>query len=145
MSGYSGTPLLKKLGIKAGSRVAFVGKPAGYEATLGELPPGIKLSEQLIGRFDSVQVFATEEADLAKRFARAKSHLLPDGMIWISWPKKSAGVKTNLNENRIREMGLALGLVDVKVCAVDETWSGLKFVYRVKDRRSLVARTSVRA
>ncbi len=101
------------------------------------MPEGAIYSQTLTGKLDFVQLFATKRKELAKKFADAKEHLAADGMIWISWPKKSSGVKTDLDENAIREIGLAIGLVDVKVCAVDGTWSGLKFVYRLKDRSAI--------
>ena len=132
-AGYSGTPLHKKLGIKAGDRVWFSGNPDGYEAELqkaGEFQLAPKLSINL----DFLHLFTTSRNDLTRSFPKLKSALKPDGMVWISWPKKSSGVKTDLDENIVRELGLRAGLVDVKVCAVDDVWSGLKFVFRVKDR-----------
>lgn len=134
MAGYSGTPLVKKLGIKPGQRIALLSSPPAYRKTLGALPDQVSCAEQLGARLDFIQLFATTQADLKRRFKEAKGCLATDGSLWISWPKKASGVATDLNENLIREIGLGLGLVDVKVCAVDETWSGLKFVYRLKDR-----------
>lgn len=128
---------MQKLGIKAGARIVLLAEPPDYTATLGELPPDVLVEHKLAGKFDFVHIFATTKAGLEKKFAAAKSHLLPDGLVWISWPKKAAKMKTDLNENLIREIGLGLGLVDVKVCAVDETWSGLKFVYRLQDRAAI--------
>jgi hypothetical protein len=133
-AGYSTRSLPDKLGIKAAARVALVGAPSGYEATLGKLPPGVIRAKALRGPLDLVQVFVKSRAELARRFPALKKALAIDGALWVSWPKKASGVATDLDENVIREVGLAQGLVDVKVCAVDEVWSGLKFVYRLADR-----------
>jgi hypothetical protein len=135
MAGYSGTPLVKKLGIKPGQRIALVSRPAGYRKTLVQLPGSVNCAEQLSEELDFIQLFVTSQAELKRRFAQAKACLAATGSLWVSWPKKASGVTSDLNENIVREIGLALGLVDVKVCAVDETWSGLKFVYRLRDRR----------
>lgn len=135
MAGYSGTPLVKKLGIKPGQRIALLSAPTQYRRTLGPLPEKVGCAEGLSEKLDFIQLFVTSRAELKNRFAQAKGCLAADGSLWISWPKKASGVATDLNENAVREIGLALGLVDVKVCAVDETWSGLKFVFRLKDRR----------
>jgi hypothetical protein len=132
-AGYSTRSLSDKLGIKAGARIAFVGAPKGYDATLGELPP-VTQAETLRGPLDLIQVFVTSRAELARRFPTLKKALAIDGALWVSWPKKASGVATDVVEDVVREIGLAQGLVDVKVCAVDETWSGLKFVYRLADR-----------
>lgn len=134
MAGYSGTPLIKKLGIKPGQRIALLSGPPGYRKTLGPLPGEVKWAEQLDENLDFIQLFVTTQAELKRRFKEAKECLAAQGSLWVSWPKKASGVATDLNENTIRKLGLELGLVDVKVCAVDETWSGLKFVYRLKDR-----------
>jgi len=125
---------LKKLGIKNGQRVAFVDEPENYLHSLGQLPPGAVCVDRLSGTLDLIQLFATTQAQLKRSFTQARKHLASNGALWVSWPKRSSGVNTDLNENIVREIGLALGLVDVKVCAVDDTWSGLKFVYRLKDR-----------
>ena len=101
---------------------------------LGPLPDRVNCAEQLGEKLDFIQLFATTQADLKRRFKEAKGCLAANGSFWISWPKKASGMASDLNENLVREVGLGLGLVDVKVCAVDETWSGLKFVYRLKDR-----------
>ena len=134
MAGYSGTPLAKKLGIKPGQRIVVLSGPSGYRKTLGALPERVNCAERLSDKLDLIQLFVTSQAELKQRFNQAKRCLAVDGALWISWPKKASGVATDLTENVVRENGLALGLVDVKVCAVDETWSGLKFVYRLKDR-----------
>jgi hypothetical protein len=133
-AGYSNKPLVDKLGIKAGTRLLLLGAPAGYATTLGPLPKGVVQARTLAGAFDFIQFFTTRRADLERRFAALAKALEPAGMLWISWPKKAAGVPTDLTENVVREVALAGGLVDVKVCAVDDTWSGLKLVRRLKDR-----------
>lgn len=133
MAGYSSAPLAKKLGIAEGSRLAVVAAPNDFADSL-ELPPRVVLRTQARGRLDVVVFFATRRAELARRFPSMKRGLEPDGGLWIAWPKHTSGVATDLSENPVRELGLANGLVDNKVVAIDETWSGLRFVYRVKDR-----------
>ena len=133
-AGYSGTPLVKKLGIKSGARVAFVDAPSDYHETLGPLPEGVTVLQRPGKSMDFMQAFVTDRATLERKFASCKSALSPTGMLWISWPKKSSDMHSDLDGNIVRSVGLKGGLVDVKVCAVDETWSGLKFVRRVKDR-----------
>ncbi len=134
MAGYSPRSLVDKLGIKEGFRVALVEPPEGYRTILGVLPEGTVevLSSETDLNF--VQCFARRRLDLEKLLPKLKSKIRFDGMLWISWPKGSSGVATDVNENVVREIALKNGLVDVKVCAVDETWSGLKLVYRTKDR-----------
>jgi hypothetical protein len=134
-AGYSGTPLPKKLGLKSGQRILILGAPEGYDATLGNLPDGLERVDSLAGTFDFIQFFTVERGELEMQFPPLKAALAQDGMLWISWPKKAAKIPTDLDENIIRDIGLANGLVDVKVAAIDERWSGLKFVYRLKDRR----------
>jgi hypothetical protein len=136
MAGYSGTPLPKKLGIKEGHRVALLQAPAGFAATLGALPAGVAVRDGLRGKepLDLIVFFTASRADLERRFAKLAGRLVSSGGLWISWPKKSSGVATDLTENIVREIGLDAGLVDNKVCAVDETWSGLRFVVRLADR-----------
>lgn len=134
MAGYSSTPLAKKLGIKGGSRVALVNAPDDFEATLGELPDNVDLVKRINNSIDIILLFVTSERTLARDFARLAKKLVSNGMIWIAWPKKSSGVATDLTFANVQRIGLDAGLVDVKICAVDETWSGLKFVYRLKDR-----------
>ncbi|MDQ6870838.1 MAG: DUF3052 domain-containing protein [Gemmatimonadota bacterium] len=131
-AGYSGTPLIAKLGIKAGVRAQIVNPPADFSETLGSLPEGVTVASR--GALDFVLLFVTRKTDLARRFPSLLHRLESNGQLWISWPKKSSGAPTDLTENVIRAMGLELGVVDVKVCAVDATWSGLKFVRRLKDR-----------
>lgn len=133
-AGYSKKSLVEKLGIKDGYVIAIVGAPGDYAATLGKLPAGVKQSNKLKGPLDFIQFFASKRAHLEERFPKLQTALSPSGMLWVSWPKGSSGVPTDLTENVVREIGLANGLVDVKVCAVDEVWSGLKFVFRLKDR-----------
>jgi hypothetical protein len=134
MPGYSGTPLPKKLGIKDGYRISFVDIPP---EVLTELKPSLAKC-QLVpdGKLplDFAMLFTKSAATLAKQFQRLTKLLSPAGMLWVSWPKKSSGIETDLDENKIRDIGLAAGLVDVKVCAVTDIWSGLKFVRRLKDR-----------
>jgi len=138
-AGYSGTPLLKKLGIKPGARVLLLNAPVGYLALLGPLPADVTLLSAPVGPLDFVQLFSRESAEVVEWFPRLKAALAPAGALWISWPKRAARIPTDLWENRIRDLGLRHGLVDVKVCAVDENWSGLKFVYRLQDRAALSA------
>jgi hypothetical protein len=134
MAGYSKTPLVQKLGIKSGFEIALLNAPEGYDDTLGPLPDGVIVHSTLEAPLDLIQFFSKEQAVLRAEFPVLKQSLKPDGALWISWPKKSAKVPTDLDENVLREIGLSQGLVDVKVCAVDEVWSALKFVYRTEDR-----------
>jgi hypothetical protein len=133
MPGYSGTPLPKKLGIKAGFRVQLANAPAEVRAELREA-----LAECAVAKpgdaLDFAMIFTKSRAELTKEFSRIAKRLAPAGMLWVSWPKKSSGVKTDIDEHGVRGIGLDAGLVDVKECAVTEVWSGLKFVRRVKDR-----------
>ena len=133
MAGYSGTPLIKKLGIKPGFNVLFVNAPAGFTNDL-ELPNDVVARPTARTRLDFVLLFVKSQKELEQKFSLLAAKLTPAGMLWISWPKKTSRVQTDLNENVIRHIGLAKGMVDVKVCAVDEVWSGLKFVFRLKDR-----------
>jgi hypothetical protein len=129
--------LAKKLGIKAGSRVALVRAPDGFdETTLAPLPDGVRVRTQARAAQDVVLFFATRRAELDRRFDGLANAVAPEGGLWIAWPKKTAGVATDLSENVVRDVGLAHGLVDNKVCAVDDVWSGLRFVCRLKDRPS---------
>lgn len=136
MPGYSGTPLPKKLGIKAGFRAYLVEMPPEVRAELRAELSGCEVVRDGDKSLDFAMVFTKSKKTLIKDFKRVTKSLGPAGIFWISWPKKSSGVITDLDENIIREIGLAAGLVDVKVCAVTEVWSGLKFVRRVKDRWS---------
>src|SRR6185369_10312856 len=136
MAGYSSTPLPKKLGIKENSRLAFVNAPAGFQDYLGPLPASAEVVKRLTKPLDLVLFFVTTERVLAKEFSKLADKLTTNGMIWIAWPKKSSGVTTDLSFERVQRIGLDAGLVDVKICAIDETWSGLKFVFRLRDRKS---------
>ena len=133
-AGYSGTPLAKKLGIKAGHRVGLIGAPEGFEATLEGLPEGVRLSRRAAGRLDVIVFFTRRASELARRFGGLADQLDEAGGLWVAWPKKSSGVATDVVEGVVRQTGLAGGLVDNKICAVDETWSALRFVYRLRDR-----------
>jgi hypothetical protein len=128
--GYSGRPLAAKLGIKANAAVCLYGAPEDYAGLLDPLPDGVKFSSELTADTDVVHLFATVRADLAEALAKCRREMRPDAMVWASWPKKSAKVPTDITEDTIREVALPLGLVDVKVCAVNEVWSGLKLVIR---------------
>ncbi|MFL6314050.1 MAG: DUF3052 domain-containing protein [Terriglobales bacterium] len=136
MAGYSGTPLIQKIGIKPGHRIILRNHPASFIKGLGKLPEGTQTAERVSGNANVVVYFTDRLAELQKDFARLSAALVPDGMLWIGWPKKASGRPTDLTEDIVRRVGLECGLVDVKVCAIDETWSGLKFVIRVKDRKS---------
>jgi hypothetical protein len=133
-AGYSGTPLPRKLGIKPGARLALVAAPAGFEAVLGELPPGVSVRRRLQGTFDVIVAFFDARAELERRLPTCRNALDQAGGLWVAWPKRSSGMTTDLGEGTVRELGLAAGLVDNKVCAIDATWSGLRFVYRLADR-----------
>jgi hypothetical protein len=132
MAGYSGTPLAKKLGIKPGIRIAFLKLPPEVEAELKEYLCSCRRVHS--GILDFAMIFSQAPQSLENEVARFAARLVPAGILWVSWPKKSSGVVTDLTENEVRRIGLAAGLVDVKVCAVSEIWSGLKFVIRLKDR-----------
>jgi hypothetical protein len=135
MGGYSGTPLPKKLGIREGARVVLVQAPAGF--SLGELPEGAAVGTRLRDRLDVILFFTRRRDELERRFTELARRLQPAGALWIGWPKKSSGVESDLDEAAVMEIGLAEGdLVDNKFCAIDETWSGLRFVVR-KERRAL--------
>ena len=135
VAGYSGTPLPRKLGIKPGQRIAFVGAPPAFAEALGKLPEGVDAPRtQVRGPLDLVVAFFVERRALERRLPRLVAALHPAGALWIAWPKRAARVDTDLTEDVVRELALAAGVVDVKVCAIDATWSGLKLVVRVKDR-----------
>lgn len=135
MAGYSATPLLQKLGLKPGMRAVFIDEPDGYRRTLGKLPSDLQLLSRAGKDMDFIHVFCESVRGLQQRLPAAKQALARDGLLWVSWPKKTSGVATDLTESEVRNEGLKQGLVDVKICAVDDTWSGLKFVYRLKDRK----------
>jgi hypothetical protein len=134
MAGYSKRSLVEKLGIKADAAIAILGAPKGYARTLGALPKGVTRRATAAGPLDFVHFFAREQRELKRAFRALERALTPAGALWISWPKQASGVPTDLTENGVRAIGLAHGLVDIKVAAVDDVWSGLKFVRRLKDR-----------
>jgi hypothetical protein len=134
MVGYSGTALDKKLGIKPQFRVALPGLPADVRAELKAALGDCRIATDGRSPLDFAMIFVKSQADLEKNFSHYSKQLVPAGMLWVSWPKKSSGLATDLTENDVRRIGLEAGLVDVKLCAVSEIWSGLKFVIRVKDR-----------
>ena len=135
MAGYSGTPLPKKLGIKPGHRVLALGAPDGFaDGTLGELPDGVSLRTTARGTADVIVSFHDRRAELARRMPRLRELMEPAAGLWIAWPKRASGVDTDLTEDLVRELALANRLVDNKVCAIDETWSGLRLVIRLRDR-----------
>jgi hypothetical protein len=135
MTGYSGTPLAKKLGIKTGSRVATTGAPSSYARLLAPLPEGVRFERSLGPNTDIAHIFVTERAKLGQALRAALKKMKRDAAIWVSWPKKAAKMETDITEDTIREIALPIGLVDIKVCAVDETWSGLKLVLRKEMRK----------
>jgi hypothetical protein len=139
MAGYSGTPLIKKIGIKESYRVALVDSPDGFTKELGPMPEAAKFvsanGASKAGTLDVVLLFLKSRASLEKQLPNLKKRITQSGMIWAAWPKRASRVETDLNENVIRDTALALGLVDIKVCAINDTWSGLKLVIPVKDRK----------
>jgi hypothetical protein len=134
MPGYSGTPLPKKLGIKDGARVRVFDMPGDVHAALKQSLAQCEILPEGKVQADFAMLFTKSKSELSVKFAQITKQLAPAGMLWISWPKKSSGVATDLSEDIVRQIGLSAGLVDVKVCAVTEVWSGLKFVRRLKDR-----------
>jgi hypothetical protein len=134
-AGYSGTPLPKKLGIKPGHRVLLLSAPEHFEdGTLGELPDGVKVGRRLGGKADVIVSFHTERADLARRMPKLRTAMEPAAGLWIAWPKKASKLPTDLTENVVRDLALENVLVDNKVAALDEQWSGLRLVIRLRDR-----------
>jgi len=133
--GYSGKPLVEKLGIKPGQKVAFLKAPAYYESLLTGMPAGVTVAHELSGELDFVQLFVTSEGSLERELKMSMGRIKQDGMIWVSWPKGGSKSQAGFDESKVRSIGLKSGLVDVKICAVDERWSALKFVKRLKDRR----------
>ncbi|MDE2836197.1 MAG: DUF3052 domain-containing protein [Chloroflexota bacterium] len=136
MAGYSGTPLPRKLGIKAGATLAIEGAPAGFDATLGELPDGVTRADDGEAGVDVLLAFHVSRHALESMFIDQACRIAPDGGYWIAWPKRASGVPTDITEDVLREVILPAGLVDNKVCAIDDTWSGLRFVVR-KERRAV--------
>jgi hypothetical protein len=136
-AGYSKKSLIQKLGIGEGFIITIINSPIGYAKKLGKLPRNVLVGDAGSERkFDCIQFFTKNHQQLETEFPKLKNKILQSGMLWISWPKRSSGEKTDLNDNVVREIGLANGMVDVKVAAIDETWSGLKFVFRIRDRKS---------
>ena len=133
-AGYSGTPLAKKLGIRAGDTVTLLGAPEGFEDELDGLPDGVQLRRRTGGNPEVVLLFTTKARELERRFPGLARSVWPDGSVWVAWPKRASGVATDLDENRLRDIGLPHGLVDNKVCAVNNVWSGLRFVWRRDNR-----------
>ena len=134
MAGYSATPLPKKLGIKDSARIALINAPKDFARELGELPPNAEIVTRITKPLDIVLLFVLNERALIRDFDKLAKKLASNGMIWVAWPKKSSGVATDLSFDRVQRIGLDSGLVDVKICAIDDVWSGLKFVIRLKDR-----------
>jgi hypothetical protein len=136
-AGYSETPLPKKLGIKEGHKVAILRPPAGFERTLGELPKGVRVQSGFAGKasLDVVVVFVTRRSQLERQLSSIRRRMTPEAGLWVAWPKKSSGVATDVSEHVVREIALPTGLVDNKVCAIDGTWSGLRLVIRLRNRR----------
>jgi hypothetical protein len=134
-AGYSGTPLPRKLGIKPDARLGLIGAPDGFDETLGELPPGVRVRRRLGGQpFDVLVAFFARRSEMDRRLPALAAGLDPAGGLWIAWPKRASGVPTDVTEDVVRGAGLAAGLVDNKVCAIDQVWSGLRLVYRLRDR-----------
>jgi hypothetical protein len=133
-AGYSKRSLVEKLGIRPGARIAILHAPRGYKTTLGKLPPGVRVATAARGSLPFIQFFTTTRKALEGKFSALVGALAPDGALWVSWPKRASGVATDVTEDVVRGVALAGGLVDVKVAAIDEVWSGLKLVRRVKNR-----------
>ena len=134
VAGYSGKPLIEKLGIRPGYRISIANAPGHYLGLLGKLPEGAELLGGRASGLDVLHLFAGNRGQLSEAFPRAMQRIKSDGVLWVSWTKQTSASKSDLNENIVREIGLAHGLVDVKVAAIDQDWSALKFVYRTKDR-----------
>lgn len=134
MAGYSGRTLVEKLGIKPGTRIAIIHAPRAYRRTLGQLPPGVTVTSAARGVLQLIQFFTVDRALLERQLPGLLRALAPNGALWVSWPKKASGVPTDVTEDVVRAVALPTGLVDVKVAAVDEVWSGLKLVRRLKNR-----------
>jgi hypothetical protein len=134
VAGYSGTPLPRKLGIKPGHRVLALNAPEGFEALMGELPDGTAVRTAARGKADVIVSFHERRAELARRMPRLREQMEPAAGLWIAWPKRASKLPTDLTEDVVRELALANALVDNKVCAIDETWSGLRLVIRLHDR-----------
>jgi len=136
MAGYSGTPLPQKLGIKPGLTVVAINAPANYRRLLGQIPDSVTFSERLKSGSSFVHLFASRRSEMQKKMSILRDKISDNGAIWVSWPKKSSGISTDVTEDVIREIALPLGFVDIKVCAVDDIWSGLKLMIRRENRKS---------
>ena len=136
MAGYSGTPLAQKLGVKPGTTVVLINAPANYRQLLGNFANGVKLTSRVGANSNFIHFFAKRRSELEKRLRHLRTKIADSGTLWISWAKKSSGLATDITEDVIRELALPLGFVDIKVCAVDETWSGLKLMIRRQNRKS---------
>ena len=136
MAGYSGTPLPQKLGIKPGLTVVAINPPANYRRLLGQIPDSVTFSERLKSGSSFVHLFTSRRSEMQKKMSILRDKISDNGAIWVSWPKKSSGISTDVTEDVIREIALPFGFVDIKVCAVDETWSGLKLMIRRENRKS---------
>jgi len=136
MAGYSGTPLPQKLGIKPGLMVVTINAPANYRRLLGQLPDHVNFSNRVTANSMFVHLFTSKRNELQRRLSILRNKLSDNGAVWVSWPKKSSGISTDVTEDVTREIALPLGFVDIKVCAVDETWSGLKLMIRRENRKS---------
>jgi hypothetical protein len=134
VAGYSGTPLPKKLGIKPEGVICVRSAPPEFEAALGELPEGVQVKRRAVAPLDVLVAFFIRRSELERRLRPLSRAVFPDGGLWIAWPKRASGVDTDLTEDVVRELGLGIGLVDNKVCAIDGTWSGLRLVHRLLDR-----------
>jgi hypothetical protein len=139
VAGYSGTPLARKLGLASGQAVALLGAPPGFPATLAPMPDGVRVRTTARGHLDLALLFTTERAELARRLRPLGAAIHPDGMLWVAWPKKASKVPTDITEDVVRAEALPLGLVDTKVCAIDDVWSGLRLVWRREHRGTLPA------
>lgn len=135
MAGYSGKPLGEKLGIKKEFTIVLVNPPKQYMTLVAPLPEGVTIAAKITNKTDLVHLFTTSKAELSKMLRSTLTKIKQDAIIWVSWPKKSSNVPTDITEDRIRDIALPLGLVDIKVCAVDEVWSGLKLVIRKENRK----------
>ena len=137
--GYSDTPLARKLGIREDARVALLGAPTGFDRELAPLPPGVRVLRRLARDLDVAVLFVTDRRELERRFLPVARSIKPAGGLWVAWPKRSSKLPTDLTEDVLREVGLPYGLVDNKVCAVSEVWSGLRFVWRKEHRGGATA------
>jgi hypothetical protein len=135
MAGYSGTPLVKKLGIKEGFKIFLLNAPENYLQLVSPLPEEVKIVQKITSDMDLIHIFSTKKIDLVRELNASLAIIKPDGVIWVSWPKKSSSLPTDITEDTIREIALPLGLVDIKVCAIDEVLSGLKLVIRKENRK----------